>query len=227
MSAGYTVTTHSAVRGVTLFCGWNAYNQIWSDWQTISWVAEHWCPCWIVCISPSATALIITFIELVQISSEVCSVCSHEISGLRARRLQTSPRPWLSCLASHGQQCRCNSRTGGHHWKNTGLEPVTRAKIPDAHWMYSITDIFHLHCYDTQTHTMHCVNASYSKTYSVSIKLHSSQLTELWFYFPLDTTYVISETFPQHNLLAWYGKKTKPNTTKTCIHQSKEMYYTK
>jgi len=29
---------------------------------------------------------------------------------------------------------------------------------------------------------------------------------------------------PQANLLAWYGK-TKPNTTKTCIHQSKEMYY--
>jgi len=27
---------------------------------------------------------------------------------------------------------------------------------------------------------------------------------------------------PQANLLAWYGK-TKPNTTKACIHQSKEM----
>jgi len=29
---------------------------------------------------------------------------------------------------------------------------------------------------------------------------------------------------PQANLLAWYGK-TKPNTTKAHIHQSKEMYY--
>jgi len=29
---------------------------------------------------------------------------------------------------------------------------------------------------------------------------------------------------PQANLLAWYGK-TKPNTIKGHIHQSKEMYY--
>jgi len=29
---------------------------------------------------------------------------------------------------------------------------------------------------------------------------------------------------PQASLFAWYGK-TKPNTTKTHIHQSKEMYY--
>jgi len=29
---------------------------------------------------------------------------------------------------------------------------------------------------------------------------------------------------PQANLLAWYGK-TKPNTTKARIHQSKQMYY--
>jgi len=29
---------------------------------------------------------------------------------------------------------------------------------------------------------------------------------------------------PQANLLAWY-RKTKPNTTKAHIHQSKEMYY--
>ena len=34
-----------------------------------------------------------------------------------------------------------------------------------------------------------------------------------------------AETFPRANLIAWYGKKTKPNTTKACIHQSKEMYY--
>jgi len=32
------------------------------------------------------------------------------------------------------------------------------------------------------------------------------------------------ETFPGANLLAWYGK-TKPNTTKANIHQSKETYY--
>jgi len=42
-------------------------------------------------------------------------------------------------------------------------------------------------------------------------------LIELWFY---DTKYFISETFPQANILAWYGK-TKPNTTKARIHQSK------
>ena len=29
---------------------------------------------------------------------------------------------------------------------------------------------------------------------------------------------------PPANLLAWYGK-TKPNTTKAHIHQSKQMYY--
>jgi len=29
---------------------------------------------------------------------------------------------------------------------------------------------------------------------------------------------------PQASLLAWYGK-TKPNTTNTQIHQSKQMYY--
>jgi len=31
--------------------------------------------------------------------------------------------------------------------------------------------------------------------------------------------------FSQANLLAWYGKKAKPNITKACIHQSKEIYY--
>jgi len=30
---------------------------------------------------------------------------------------------------------------------------------------------------------------------------------------------------PQANPLAWYEKKTKVNTTKAHIHQSKEMYY--
>jgi len=29
---------------------------------------------------------------------------------------------------------------------------------------------------------------------------------------------------PQTNLLSWYGK-TKPDTTKACIHKSQEMYY--
>ena len=35
----------------------------------------------------------------------------------------------------------------------------------------------------------------------------------------------ISETFPQASLLALHGKKTKPNTTKVRIRQSKEMYH--
>ena len=51
------------------------------------------------------------------------------------------------------------------------------------------------------------------------------RLIELWFYVPLDTKMVISETFPQVSLFSWYTKKTKPNTTKAHIHQSKEMYY--
>ena len=46
-------------------------------------------------------------------------------------------------------------------------------------------------------------------------------LTELWFYVPLDTKYVISRDVPQANLLAWYGK-TKPNTTKAHITNHKK-----
>jgi len=46
-------------------------------------------------------------------------------------------------------------------------------------------------------------------------------LTELWFYVQLDTKQVISETFPKP--ISWLGmEKTKPNTTKAHIHQSKE-----
>ena len=50
-------------------------------------------------------------------------------------------------------------------------------------------------------------------------------LIVLWFCVPLDTQWVISETFPLANLLAWCGgKKTKPNTTKARIYQSKQIY---
>jgi len=49
-------------------------------------------------------------------------------------------------------------------------------------------------------------------------------MTELRFYIPLDTEQVISvQRDSQSNLLAWYGK-TKPNTTKAHIDQSKEIY---
>jgi len=48
-------------------------------------------------------------------------------------------------------------------------------------------------------------------------------LTELRFYVPLDKLGHFGDV-PQANLLAWYGK-TKPNTIKAHIHQSKEMYY--
>ena len=44
--------------------------------------------------------------------------------------------------------------------------------------------------------------------------------TGQWFYVLLDTLQVISETFPQDNLLAWYNEKTKPNTTKARIHST-------
>jgi len=50
-------------------------------------------------------------------------------------------------------------------------------------------------------------------------------LTELWFYVPLDRKLVISKMFPKPiSSLGWLGmEKTKPNTTKAHIHQSKEM----
>jgi len=52
-------------------------------------------------------------------------------------------------------------------------------------------------------------------------------LIELRFYIPLDTKIGHFGDVPQAklNLLAWYGK-TKPNTTKAHIYQSKQMYYT-
>ena len=39
---------------------------------------------------------------------------------------------------------------------------------------------------------------------------NSDWLIESWLYVPLDTEQVISETFPQANLLARYGKKLNP-----------------
>jgi len=49
-------------------------------------------------------------------------------------------------------------------------------------------------------------------------------LIELRSYIPLKTKQVISEKFSK--LISWLGMdKTKPNTTKAHIHQSKEMYY--
>ena len=36
--------------------------------------------------------------------------------------------------------------------------------------------------------------------------LESDWLIELWFYVPLDTKHIISETFPHAVLLAWYGR---------------------
>ena len=45
-------------------------------------------------------------------------------------------------------------------------------------------------------------------------------LIKLWFYVPLDTKQVISDTFPKPN--SWLGME-KLNLTH--IHQSKEMYY--
>ena len=44
----------------------------------------------------------------------------------------------------------------------------------------------------------------------------------LWFYVPVDTKYVISETFPKP--VSWLGmEKTKPNTTEARITQSKNI----
>jgi len=48
-------------------------------------------------------------------------------------------------------------------------------------------------------------------------------MTELRSYVPLDKLGHFGDVL-QANLLAWYGK-TKPNTTKAHIHQSKKMYY--
>jgi len=52
----------------------------------------------------------------------------------------------------------------------------------------------------------------------------SHGLIELWFYIPTRHKTGHFGDVPQTKLLAWYGK-TKPNTTKAHIHQSKEMYY--
>jgi len=49
-------------------------------------------------------------------------------------------------------------------------------------------------------------------------------LIELWFYVALDRKKGHFGDVPQPNRLAGY-EKTKPNKTKACIHQSKEMYY--
>jgi len=65
----------------------------------------------------------------------------------------------------------------------------------------------------------------------VKHRLHYSRVERLidrliemrfYFYVPVDTKQVISETFPPVNRLAWYGKKTRPNTAKARIRQSKE-----
>jgi len=54
--------------------------------------------------------------------------------------------------------------------------------------------------------------------------LPSNWLTELRFYVPLNTTWVISETFPRP--ISWFGvEKAQPKTGKAHIHQSEEMYY--
>jgi len=57
-------------------------------------------------------------------------------------------------------------------------------------------------------------------------QLTHTELIELRFLRP--TQYKIGHfgNVAQANFLAWYGK-TKPNTTKACIKQSKEMYYNK
>jgi len=74
---------------------------------------------------------------------------------------------------------------------------------------------------DLKSQELHYITGYIHKIYAVS--------TGYWlrFYVPLNTKWGISEMFPQASLLAWYGK-TKHNTTKAHIHQSKEMYnYTK
>jgi len=53
-------------------------------------------------------------------------------------------------------------------------------------------------------------------------KVVNAELIELWFNIPLDTKIGHFGGFPQESLgLVW---KTRPNTTKALIHQSKEMY---
>ena len=50
---------------------------------------------------------------------------------------------------------------------------------------------------------------------------------ELWFYVPLDTKYVISETFPQANLLAWCGKKLNLTQQKHAFANQKKCTTTR
>jgi len=66
-------------------------------------------------------------------------------------------------------------------------------------------------------------------TLSMGIEYHNQVqwLIELWFYVPLDTKQVISETFPQASLLAWYGKKLNPTQQKHASANEKMSYNTK
>jgi len=70
----------------------------------------------------------------------------------------------------------------------------------------------------SQVHTEAAANVNDNVSISVTGKIWSAQngkllnstkhdwLIELWFYVPLHTKQVISEMFPQANLLAWYQK---------------------
>ena len=49
-------------------------------------------------------------------------------------------------------------------------------------------------------------------------------MIELWFYVPFYTKWVVSKTFPQANLLAWYGKTKHNKSTHSPIKRNVLQY---
>jgi len=72
--------------------------------------------------------------------------------------------------------------------------------------------------------TYEAQNAGTAITFKISSDDKHHKLIELRFLRPTWHKIGHFRDVPQANLLVWYGK-TKPNTTKAHIHQSKEMYH--
>jgi len=76
-----------------------------------------------------------------------------------------------------------------------------------------------------RTHSSHVIDLKMPHAVYISVTCWQTRLID-WVKVLRPTRHKIGHfgDIPQANLLAWYGK-TKPNTTKARIHQSKEMYY--
>ena len=64
------------------------------------------------------------------------------------------------------------------------------------------------------TQLTRCTPAHITRSSAAAAAASQSSLTEFWFYIPLNTKHVISETFPHASLLAWYEEKLNPTQNK-------------